>query len=669
MATGNSSSKRKSSSSHKKKSSKSSFEVKKRSRKHKRSKSQKLYHRDASLSHSDDGLRSKDSVSIFSSDSEEDYRRSRSRTRKEEKGGNRKRVRRNSQSDEDSRESLSPKKKHKSKRSEDRKHSPQRRSRNYKSSKKHRSAERKKSSHKKHASGRSRRGKNVDSLRSYSRSLSSPRGSNSSGGEREIMNSRGRSKVKETKSKRSSGKMSHGREHSRSRSRSCSSFDGHRQENRYHSEDKYTNGNYRGRIRSVAIANETNEDDGRNYLEEENTAEIIQAYDDCPSSRSNDSFDGDKKKNASGHSYVDFKKRNKDPKFFGTAVEIDISEGDELETNLRQKVTEEFEASTIDISEGNDLESVLRKKALEKFEASVLKKSPEADELEAILRQKALENLKKFRGGLQADRKVVGDLIDESKNVAKYPSNKDTFSTNLHREAVEVAESKETASQVTKSATKHSVENSVGAQTNKSDSVANRPCIEKVDVITRNYLHKEAGKVAGSKETVSRVAKTSVESKYATSKDDCRIPYKIHIKHESRDQPCTSHVVPGAGNSLLSQMVAGKATQKNNASVELTINKSKLNTSRTRIVSPSDHPIDNQTPITQNSPTTKVVQPEYIENKNVDESQQSGEVIKGSSQFEQKTMSVMRGGELVKVGYKVYIPNKPPALARRKLNR
>ncbi|KAI3936912.1 hypothetical protein MKW92_046486 [Papaver armeniacum] len=708
MATGNSSSKRKSSS-HKKKSRKSSSEVKKRSRSHKGSKLKKLHHRDASPSYSDDSLRSKDSVSVSSSDSEMEYRRSRSRTRKEEKGAIEKRVRRDSLSNEDSMEF--PKKKQRSKRSEDRKSSPRRRkSSSYKSSKKDRSGERKKSNHKKHASGKSRREKSVDSMRSNSRSLSSPRGGSSSG----------RSEVKETKSKRNSGKMSHGRENSRSRSRSrsCSSFSGHSLENRYCSEDKYSYENYRGRLRSVAIANETSEVDGRDYLKEENKADIIQAYDDCPSSRSNDSLDGDRKKNTSGHAYVDFKKRSKeDPKMFETAVAIDNSEGNESKTIVRQKAVEKFEASTgIDVSEGNDFESVLRKKALEKFEASVLRKSPEADDLEAILRQKALENLKKFRGGLQADKKAVGDQIDESENVAKYLSNEDTFSTNLHREAVKVTKSKETAPQVTKSATMSSTESkpvtystkSVGDQADKSDGVANRPSTEKVDVVTRTSLLKEADKVAGSKETVSRVAKTSMESKYATSKDDCQIPDKNHIKHESRDQTSTSHVVPGAGNSSLSQMVAGKATQNSNASIELTINQTKLNTSRTRIVSPSDHPIDNQTPIAQNSPATKVVQPEHIEVKKIDEiprgadvvssahmaehsencesgphkasscvtpmsekqeSKESGDVIKGSSQFEQKTMSVMRGGELVQVSYKVYIPNKPPALARRKLNR
>ncbi|XP_020698312.1 pre-mRNA-splicing factor CWC22 homolog [Dendrobium catenatum] len=49
-------------------------------------------------------------------------------------------------------------------------------------------------------------------------------------------------------------------------------------------------------------------------------------------------------------------------------------------------------------------------------------------------------------------------------------------------------------------------------------------------------------------------------------------------------------------------------------------------------------------------------------NETVDECQ-------SGSQFEQKTFSRMHDGEMVQVSYKVYIPKKAPALARRKLQR
>ncbi|KAL9145856.1 hypothetical protein ABFS82_13G071700 [Erythranthe guttata] len=42
---------------------------------------------------------------------------------------------------------------------------------------------------------------------------------------------------------------------------------------------------------------------------------------------------------------------------------------------------------------------------------------------------------------------------------------------------------------------------------------------------------------------------------------------------------------------------------------------------------------------------------------------------KDGSQFKKKTMSVVRGGEVVQVSYKVYIPKKAPALGRRQFKR
>ncbi|XP_048442610.1 uncharacterized protein DDB_G0287625 [Pyrus x bretschneideri] len=53
---------------------------------------------------------------------------------------------------------------------------------------------------------------------------------------------------------------------------------------------------------------------------------------------------------------------------------------------------------------------------------------------------------------------------------------------------------------------------------------------------------------------------------------------------------------------------------------------------------------------------------------NMSSDKQQDEATDGS-QFEQKTMSVMRGSEMVQVSYKVYIPKKAPALARRQLKR
>ncbi|KAL4554321.1 hypothetical protein LXL04_039541 [Taraxacum kok-saghyz] len=52
-----------------------------------------------------------------------------------------------------------------------------------------------------------------------------------------------------------------------------------------------------------------------------------------------------------------------------------------------------------------------------------------------------------------------------------------------------------------------------------------------------------------------------------------------------------------------------------------------------------------------------------------EEDKEGSKETNDNSQFEKKTMSVMRGGEMVQVSYKVYIPNRAPALARRQLKR
>ncbi|KAF8102860.1 hypothetical protein N665_0191s0011 [Sinapis alba] len=58
------------------------------------------------------------------------------------------------------------------------------------------------------------------------------------------------------------------------------------------------------------------------------------------------------------------------------------------------------------------------------------------------------------------------------------------------------------------------------------------------------------------------------------------------------------------------------------------------------------------------------------DNKGESQSEQkTNDETKDESQYEQKTMTVMRGGEMVQVSYKVYIPKKTSSLGRRQLRR
>ncbi|KAK1439608.1 hypothetical protein QVD17_05428 [Tagetes erecta] len=75
---------------------------------------------------------------------------------------------------------------------------------------------------------------------------------------------------------------------------------------------------------------------------------------------------------------------------------------------------------------------------------------------------------------------------------------------------------------------------------------------------------------------------------------------------------------------------------------------------------------DNTNNVDQKSTAVVETASEYIKEGSSKEQQNESN---DNSQFEKKTMSVMRGGEMVQVNYKVYIPNRAPALARRQLKR
>nr|CAD1840945.1 unnamed protein product [Ananas comosus var. bracteatus] len=113
---------------------------------------------------------------------------------------------------------------------------------------------------------------------------------------------------------------------------------------------------------------------GVNDAKDEERDKIIQAYDDFPSTQSNEGFDGKK------------------------------SEKEMVSKNIETEPTENVDGVGIVL-------------ASEKSKIAVSSENLEADDLELVLRQKALENFKKFRGGVPAqrssgDHKDVGVVVD-----------------------------------------------------------------------------------------------------------------------------------------------------------------------------------------------------------------------------------------------------------------
>lgn len=374
-----------SSSSHKKKLSKKSSEVRKRkrSRSRKRDKLKKRSGRGVSVSCSDDDSRTKDS----GSDLDDDYRRrkGRSRTRVDGNGGKKKGQRISSVRD-DSRDRSVRKKR--------------------KESKGDYSSEVKKKDRKKEGS---KRGARVDYFSSDSESCSTCRGgsdSEDSGFER----SRGRSKGRE-KNKTRKGRDKN-REKNRYRSRSFSSCSDRDEQTHDRSEERLMDENYSRRLKSVLSVPDEYEEEGRYRGKIEHTEEVILAYDECPSSKSNDSYEGERKTEISSQTYPTPENRWEYDGRTDTSYlmdEKDMHSGKKVDDSFtsKSKSTQSEQISKDDVGSqhgkiGHASNMELRERA-EDGNVSTGIDSSVASDLESILRQKALENFRKFRGGPQVN--------------------------------------------------------------------------------------------------------------------------------------------------------------------------------------------------------------------------------------------------------------------------
>ncbi|KAF8413843.1 hypothetical protein HHK36_001837 [Tetracentron sinense] len=612
---GNSSSRRKSSSSLKKKISKNSSEARKRKRSssRRRNKSKKLRHHDDS--------RNEDSVSVSSFDSEDGNvsRRARSRTRGDTKGS-KKRVRRSLSSPEGDRDSSRQKKR--------------------KGSKRNGGSDAKKKTHqRKGGNVRSKRDAIVNSTSSDSQSCSTCRGGSE---ESEFERPRGRSEGK-AKDKRRSSKTSKGTKKTIHRSRSCSSCSGRSNKSGYQSKERLTGENYLRRLRSVlTVTKRSKDNEGR-----DNKEEIIYDYDDYPSCRSNESNDAGRKRESAHHTHVVTEKKRR----------VDNVESEETFTSnfrtsdLSQSGKEDGGAQY----SGKSLDGINNHLKGNTDEVSAGICSVDDNDLESLLRLKALENLKKFRGGLHTNTKTPNDKKDESGSVAKQPST-------ANAEPIQIESHKEDVCR--------------GVHATQ---------------VIRN---------------VKTVAMPTMERKSTSStRNDGKIPDGKYSGLESMAAKLeVVHPIPGAGNFPSDQTaIAGKPTEKNNTTVGFVNNKSTPRTSTFRRQFSGAHSTPKQTPTSQESLTGKLLDTNVTETAQtipgssnihgVEVKKACGAAVpeasssyinpvsrehgsnepqdeaKAGSRFEQKTMSVVRGGEAVQVSYKVYIPKKAPALARRQLQR
>ncbi|KAL4619710.1 hypothetical protein ACB092_06G099700 [Castanea dentata] len=675
----------KSSSSSKKKRSKNSSQgrtrkrSKSRNRVKKYNKSKKLRRRDDSLLSEEDD--SKISVSVSCSSSEDDYksRRARSRTRKDVKGS-KKRAQRRSYSSESGEENKKRTRGHSHRRESSEEST---RVRKKIGSKRKENTEVGRKTHKK----KPRREASVSSMSSGSCSCSMCQVGSTSSHEREFETHRGRSERRE-KEKKKVEKVRSETKRIRYRSRSCSSCSQSIESYKYPSEDKKTGENNSKRLRSViTVMEEENEDRVSN--KDEYKEEIVYDNDDYPSCRSNDSNDGGYKRELDHQSNVAAAKK----------VRVDNEKGEEpVISNIRiSELTESGKDIENQYNGCNPNSSGVGRNDGVKGKVAEVSGHANGDDLESILRQRALENLIKFRGGRHTNANTPASKKDKNDDDVKQPSTAEA-------ELVQINLPKEDGAKI------------VGTNSPQEDDAKLKGATKEVREIRVPALRRDGAKIVGTKSPKEHDAKLPGATEEVREirvpalrrlsnfvlRNDEKIPDGKDLGHKSgsaeQEYPCAPDQVaitekpyenvnsavgsviarpklvtplarqnsfkthttlkqaPTSGGSHLANVsVAGKTLGKSAAEPAQTVSPSSNN-------SDEDITKASGSAAPKSSSSGNSILAENSTNK------PQGEATEGS-QFEQKTMTVMRGGEMVQVSYKVYIPKKASALARRHLKR
>ncbi|XP_057505809.1 uncharacterized protein LOC130789095 [Actinidia eriantha] len=450
----------------------------------------------------------------------------------------------------------------------------------------------------------------------------------SSGGESKVKRPRGRSRGK-SKDKSDLGKAKSETKSNRNRSRSCSSCNSYSESSGPNNKDILP---AERRLRSVITVAKSPEGERKVWDKDGPKEEIEYDHDDYPSCRSNDSNDGGIKKEITHHSHVDLGRWG-----------IDNVKGEEALV-YQSRVTELTCAEVDGVhdcrsnshSDGDGANNSSKENKKEVFPSLF---SSNGDDLESTLRLKALENLRKYRGGHQTNAKAPADEKHKSGCEAKQLSTAKV-------ELVHNSSPKEDHSGVV-DATRILDQNP--SPTRKSESSHPATSYGKArdgkDIVTE---------CASSKQSVIRPPNQGATS--GNSKKEDLSPKELLKSQLHKSAPRQE----SSGGIL-------KQTRNTNMLVaESTVNKMSTETTKS-VGQSSNHSAVAVNNLRESSTSEPSSSPKPILEEHSSKDQQ-GEVKEGS-QFEQKTMSVIRGGERVQVTYKVYIPKKAPALARRQLRR
>ncbi|KAK0599723.1 hypothetical protein LWI29_008013 [Acer saccharum] len=578
----------------------------------------KLRRRDDSVSYSSDSDDSRSLVSVSSSSSEDGSRskRSRSRMRKDVKI-KRKRARRRSSSRESAEESRPVKKRKGSKKTDD----LQVGKKTDKRKKKKKTSKQKK-----------KKSKREMSVSSASRSCSTCHGGSGSSGESEVEKNRNRFDRKESKDRSRLEEVKSGSKR-RSRSRSRSAYSRRSESSGYRSEEELTGEVKPWRLKSVITVLREGREDGGMY-EDKHKEEIVYDYDDCPPCRSNDSNDGVSKRdlvNSNSHVASETKRYAEDEKreepLISNMRTGNVSESDKESEGQYDRSS----PGRYGIGMNNAVEETNN-------EDSGGVDSPRSYDLETVLRQKALENLRSFRKVTQVDAKAPPDnQKDTNECDAKTPmaTEAELYQHKSPKGADPIGGSlaeKNTAPAVKKGSTFANEKISGVNDDNKGSLSTKDDAVHPPD---------QAALASNPNENVSVTVKSvpskprwvSLSSRKESSNTYTNKKHVVELQDPPQAKSVTSNSVVETARTTISLPGNSIGEKANDASASDDL-----------------------------STCPKSISGGVNSNKPQDEATED-------SQFQQKTMTVMRGGELVEVSYKVYIPKKAPALARRTFKR
>ncbi|XVF70149.1 hypothetical protein PTKIN_Ptkin11bG0138700 [Pterospermum kingtungense] len=621
----------------KKKRSKNSSQL--RTRKRDKVKSRKRKTKKLRRRHDDSG--DSDTSSMVSSSSEDDYRsrRSRSCNRKDGKGG-KKRARSRSSSRESSEVSPHVRKRKGLRRDGD-------------------NEMRKRTIKKK----KSRRDVSVSSSSSGSLSYSTCRSD-----EIEYEKRRGRPERKEKRG-RGLEKVKRGSKRNRHRSRSCSSCGRYDEGSDDPIEERVMEESNSRRLKSV-ITVVKQENESSRELKADEPKEEVYDYDDYPSCRSNDSIDGCSHRELPQHSHV----------VSETNRPLDDEQGEV--SNIRTCSVEESGRDGKPRYDGDGKNDALGKnnKVLRAIGGS------NGDDMESILRQRALENLRKFREGRQTSINAPLTRNDKNDRDCRTPSSVNTIPQGDDARVVIASQVKQQNRQppvrrdpptlpkndrktshlnddgkysltvgsdvasppaqvVPAGVPRVAVNTAINSVSNKSKLVMCRPRREAPNTDT-NKKQEAAAEESGQTMLVS---KSSVNEAVSETAPNVKPPEQTAASVSDRPKPIKSQIRLGSPNVYKIQKQESASLESSQAKLvrESSVNEGGLGTAQ----KPSEC-ADNGVKV-DNALGSACVKPSSssVSTSGDISSGKLEDEAKDGSQFQQKTMSVMRGGEMVQVRF------------------